>query len=209
MALNLSEKVDRIDFKVDSLESILGTFIVSTNTALLRLEREMREFNDEMREFKDETERDRKRMNKQWGELANKLGTVVEDIVAPNIPRIAKEYFDIEDIEFFAVRVLKRNSRNIERRKQFDVIAVSGTHFILNETKSTPRVSYIDTMLETLDEIEDWFPEYRDRTLIPIFSSLSIPEEIEKYLTRKKIFAMAMKDDTMEIVNFEKVNPEL
>ena len=45
-------------------------------------------------------------------------------------------------------------------------------------------------------------------TLVPIFSSLSIPEETVKYLTRKKIFAMAMKDDTMEIVNFEKVNPE-
>ena len=201
MALNLSEKVDRIDFKVDSLESILGTFIFSTNTALLRLEREMRE-------FKDESERDRKRMNKHWGELANKMGTVVEDIVAPNIPRIAKEYFGIEDIDFFAVRVLKRNSRNPERRKEFDVIAVSRTHFFLNETKSTPRVNYIDAMLETLEEIDDWFPEYRDRTLIPIFFSLSIPEEIEKYLTRKRIFAMTMKDDTMEIVNFEKVNPE-
>ena len=108
MALNLSEKVDRIDFKVDSLESILGTFIVSTNTALLRLEREMREFKNEMREFKDESERNRKRMDKHWGKLANKLGTIVEDIVAPNVPRIAKEFFGIEDIDLFAVRVRKK-----------------------------------------------------------------------------------------------------
>lgn len=28
---------------------------------------------------------DRKAMNKRWGELANKMGTVVEDIVAPCI----------------------------------------------------------------------------------------------------------------------------
>jgi len=32
-------------------------------------------------------------MNKRWGELANKMGTVVEDIVAPSIPRLAREIF--------------------------------------------------------------------------------------------------------------------
>ncbi len=224
---NLSELVDRIDFKVDSLESVLGTFIVSTNTALLRMERdtrelkremnefkremsefkdEMREFKDEMSEFKDESERDRKRMNKRWGELANKMGTIVEDIVAPNIPRIAKEYFGVEDIDFFAVRVRKRNSRTPSVRREFDAVAVSKTHFILNETKATPRINYIDMMIETLAEIDDWFPEYRGRILIPIFSSLSIPEEIAKYLTRNRIFGMEMDDDTMRIVNFEEMN---
>jgi hypothetical protein len=64
---------------------------------------EMRGFKDEMRGFKDETRADRKSMNKQWGELANKMGTVVEDIVAPNIPRIAREYFHCEIIEDFSV----------------------------------------------------------------------------------------------------------
>ncbi len=262
MAVNLSEKVDHLDLRMDSLESALGTFIISTNAALLRMERdtrnfkremqefkgemrefkdemrefkdemsefkdemrgfkdemrgfkdemrgfkdEMREFKDEMREFKDESERDRKRMNKQWGDLANKMGTLVEDIVAPNIPRVAKEYFGIDDIDFFAVRVLKRNVMNPSIRKEFDAIAVSRTHFIFNDTKSTPRVNYIDSMIETRAEIYDWFPEYRDRKLIPIFSSLAIPEEIAKYLSRNRIFGMAMKDDSMQIVNFEEAN---
>ena len=59
-------------------------------------------------------------------------------------------------------------------------------------------------MAETLEVIHECFPEYGDRTLSPIFSSLSIPDEIAKYLTRKRIYGMEMKDDTMEIVNFEK-----
>ena len=84
---------DIVEHRVDTLESILGQFIVDTKAAFLRLERsqtnlhqEMQDFKDEMRTFKDEAESDRKRMNKQWGELANKVGTAVEDIVAPNIP---------------------------------------------------------------------------------------------------------------------------
>ncbi|HEC97425.1 MAG TPA: hypothetical protein ENI58_04615, partial [Nitrospirae bacterium] len=92
-----------VEERVDTLESLLGQFIVHTDTALRRLEREMREFKDEMREFKDEmrefkdemgefkdrTEKMLSAQNKRWGEIANKMGTVVEDIVAPNIPRIA------------------------------------------------------------------------------------------------------------------------
>ncbi len=206
MVASIRKTVDRIDAQVDTLESALGTFIVSTNAALLRLEREMREFKEEMRGFKDESERDRKRMNKQWGDLANKMGTLVEDIVAPNIPRVAKEYFGVEDLDFFAVRVAKRNARIPDLKRAFDVIAVSKGHFFLNKTKATPRANYIDGFVETLGEIDDWFPEYRDKALVPIFSSLSISEELVKYLTRKKIYAMGMKDDTMHIANFEDVN---
>ncbi len=206
MVASLRKTVDRIDVQVDTLETVLGTFIVSTNAALLRLEREMRAFKEEMREFKDESERDRKRMNKQWGDLANKMGTLVEDIVAPNIPRLAKEYFGIEYIDFFAVRVRKRNTRNPELLREFDAIAVSKGHFFLNETKATPRANYIDSFVEILGEIGDWFPEYRDKALVPIFSSLSISGELVEYLTRNGIFAMGMKDDTMHIVNFENVN---
>ncbi len=205
MGLSIEEQVHMTAHQTDSLESVLEKFIVSTDNALTRLEREMREFKDEMREFKMESERDRKQMNKQWGDLANKMGTLVEDIVAPNIPRVAKEYFHIDKIDYFAIRVMKRNTRNPSIRKEFDVIAVSETHFFLNETKATPRVNYIDLMIETLEEIDAYFPEFQDRTLVPIFSSLSIPGDIAKYLSRKRIYAMGMKDDTMSIVNFDEV----
>lgn len=64
--------------RVDTLEEVLRQFIINTN----RFEEEMRAFKDEMRTFKDNVEKDIKRINKQRGELANKMGTIVEDIVA-------------------------------------------------------------------------------------------------------------------------------
>ena len=45
----------------------------------------MKEFKDEMADFKNEPETDRKNRNKQWGELANKMGTLVEDIISPAV----------------------------------------------------------------------------------------------------------------------------
>ena len=132
------------------LESLLRQFIVNTDVALRRLEASLEAFKEEMNE-------DRKKMYKMWGELANKMGTLVEDIVAPNIPRIAKEYFGAEELDFFGVRISKRNEKDRSKMRDFDVIAM-----------------------------------WND-------------DEIVKYLTKKKIYAMALRDDTMDLLNFEKI----
>mgnify|MGYP000163889520 CR=1 FL=1 len=205
-----------VEERVDTLESLLGQFIVHTDTALRRLEREMREFKDEMREFKDEmrefkdemgefkdrTEKMLSAQNKRWGEIANKMGTVVEDIVAPNIPRIAREHFGCKEIDFFAVRVEKRDKKRSITR-EFDVIAVCDKKVILNETKSTARQSYLDEFVEFVKagEFFSYFPEYKGMKLIPVFSSLYLSDSVVTYLSKNKIYAMAMKGDTMDILN--------
>jgi len=180
------------------LESLLGQFIVNTDVALRRLEASLEAFKEEMNEG-------RKKMYKMWGELANKMGTLVEDIVAPNIPRIAKEYFGAEELDFWGVRISKRNVKDRSKKREFDVIAMWNDKVIINETKSTLKVEYINEFMNVLREIEDYFPEYKEKEIIPIFSSLYLSDEIVKYLTKKRIYAMALRDDTMDLLNFEKI----
>ena len=47
--------------------------------------------NQILAEMRQQAEQDRRELSKKWGELANWLGTVVEDIVVPNLSRIARE----------------------------------------------------------------------------------------------------------------------
>jgi len=198
-------KMPELEEKVGRLESLLGQFIINNDVALRRLETSLEAFKDEMRAFKNEVNEDRKRMNKMWGELANKMGTLVEDIVAPNIAGVARRYFGAEELEDFMIRRRKRNTKDKNKVREFDVIAVWDDKVIINETKSTPRIDYINDFIDVLKEITDYFPEYRDKQIIPIFSSLYLPEDIVDYLTRNKIYAMGMNDDTMDLLNFEKV----
>lgn len=221
--------------KIGYLESVLGQYIVNSDMALSRLERnisnlssemkafkgemqdfkdEMQDFKDEMKDFKDEMQdfksfvmadieesrADRKAMNKRWGELANKMGTVVEDIVAPCIGGIAREYFQVEELDFFAVRLQIKNVSGTLRR-EFDVVAESETYLFIVETKSTPRTSYIQDFIDFIPDIKDWFPQARTKTVIPVFSSLYIPEDSVRFLTKNRIFALAMKDDNMDLLN--------
>ena len=75
----------------------------------------------------------------------------------------------------------------------------------MTDIKSNSRQEYIDKFLDVLKEIPDYFPESEGKRLIPIFASLYIPENILSYLTKNGIYAMAIKDDTMAILNFDKM----
>ncbi len=203
----------KVEERVDSLEKIMKDLahaqlesdrkIRELSVEMKVFKDEMKVFKDEMIDFKDEMRNEVKRINKQWGDLANKMGTVAEDIVAPNIPRIAKDYFNCEKLEDFSIRRRVINKKDDSKMREFDVIAKCKDIVIINETKSTIKTEYIDEYIKLLEQIFDYFPEYKGLKIIPIFSSFLIPYEVVNYLTKNKIYAMAMKDDTMDILNPE------
>ena len=166
---------------------------------------EMKDFKDEMLAFKEESRHERAEMNKRWGEITNKLGTFAEDMVAPNIKGIAKRYFGCEDFEDFMVRRKKRHSKDKSKRREFDCIAVCEDMVILNETKATPKIEYINDFIDVLKEFYDYFPEYKDKKLIPIFASMYLGDDLVSYLTKNGIYAMAIKEDTMDLLNYDDV----
>jgi hypothetical protein len=220
----LAERVDSIE----SYMKDLSYQALKTERELARLSTEMREFKDEMREFKDEmrafkdemiefkdemrgfknemldfkeeSKRARIEMNRKWGELANKMGTLAEDIVAPNLPRLARELFECEIPELFGVRM--RKSRGDERR-EYDVIVACEGHVLVNETRSTLKAGDVDEMIARLEEFRVFFPEYADRKLAGIMASLYVDESIIRYASSKGILVMAMGEEAMQVFNTE------
>ncbi len=164
---------------------------------------EMKDFKDEMKDFKDEMATDRKSLKKKWGELANRLGTLAEDITAPNIRTIAHTLFGCEQIDTFGVRIERRNVQDRAMIQEFDVILACQQYLFINETKSNPDIVYVDYFVKKLTRIFDFFPEHQGKTVVPIFSSLSLPERTVAYLTEKNILAMAMGGETMDLLNFD------
>ena len=171
-----------------------------------QLKQEHQAWQERVEQIEKRAEQDRKQWNKHWGDLSNKMGTIVEDIVAPNIPRIAKELFGCEELDDFMIRRWVRHKKDRSKRREFDVIAVCEEKVIINETKSTVRIDYINQFLDILPEITDYFPEYADKTIVPIFSSLNLNEDMINYLTKHQIYAMAMGDETMVLLNRTKIS---
>jgi len=180
------------------LERVVAQTRKEMSESKAELERVVEQTRKEMSESKAE-------LNKKWGDLANKLGTVVEDIVAPNIPTIAKKYFKVEQIQRLMVN-LYIESESLKKGKEFDLILVAKGLVILNETKTTVRQNYLEDFIQSLPEFFEFFPELKGRKLIPIFSSMSFTPPQLAYLTKHKIYAMSMSGDTMELLNFDEIS---
>jgi hypothetical protein len=172
---------------------------------------EMKDFKDEMRDFRNRTEADMKKFQRELreeaGRVDNKMGTLVEHMIAPGIPGIAKTYFGDDDLISFSIRV-RRKSMSGPRKREFDVIAFSEKNFYVTETKSDPKPELAKKFAESLPELPDYFPECRDKNIIPIFSSLFIPENVKTFLSRRGIYAMGLHEDAMDLLNFDEVKRE-
>jgi hypothetical protein len=241
-----------VEERVDTLEAILGQFIVHTDVSLRRLENEMRAFReeaekdrkslhdemqtfkdemrafkdemrefkdemrafkDEMREFKDEMgafkdemgkyrkEQDEewKKWRKQWSNLAKKMGTLVEDIIAPALRPTLSKYFNCE--------VSLEGQRMFRRKKgedyEVDAIAACDDKVFMIEARSTPRDSDVREIKEKSERFFEFFPEFKGKKLFIIFGSITFPENVLISASRMGVYAMGWREwEYMDILNF-------
>jgi hypothetical protein len=155
-----------------------------------------------MTAFKDETLKDRKEMNKQWSKLAQKMGTLVEDLIAPALRPVLKKYFQCE-VTMEGQRMFKRlNNRDYE----VDAIASCDDKVFMIEARTSPRQKDIDEILEKKGLFFEFFPEYKDKELIVIFGSITFPDDVVEYASKKRIYVMGWREwEYMDILNFDKV----
>ncbi len=172
-----------------------------------KVDERMEKRHQELIDFKDEMKNDRKQMNKQWGDLANRMGTVVEDIVRPNIPTICKEYFKCEPNIIMTRQFIRTPDKS--QSAEFDIIAVCDDFVLLNETKTTATLEYINTFSEFVKsgKFFNFFPIYSELKLVPVFSAINITDKLIDELTNKGIYAMVPKGNTMDLINFKQINP--
>ena len=159
---------------------------------------EMTDFKDEMIDFKDWQKEQTFQMNKQWGDLANKMGTMVEDLVFPSISKIVSEKYNLT-LEWIMVRVSKKLKDG--RIKEFDLIAISQEFVFLNSTKSTLDSVDVKDFVKEIGLFWEFFPEYRGKKLIGLLASLNVNKSVLTYAERKGFLVLGVGMEIMEIKN--------
>ena len=171
----------------------------------MRTEAELREFKDEMRDYKEENRQQRREMNIKWGEMARKLGTITEDLVAPSIPKIINEMFGL-DVVFLGIRMKKKLQDG--RIKEYDAIVVAGEYVFVDETKSTLDSEAVKDFIEDIQEFRDFFPEYEGKKIIGILASLYVDESVIKYAEKAGFLVFAVGEALMEVKNTKGFKPK-
>ena len=210
----VAQRVDVVEDRLDRVERMMQQAAERADRFEERMERDHEAWErrmarmDQQREAdREEWDRARRAMNKQWSELAAKMGTVVEDIVAPSVRRMARELFDCGEQQLFICRMERVRSDDRSRCREFDALYVGDRAVLLNETKATPWGSDVRRFVRLVrsGEFFLYFPEYKDLPLVPVFSSLSLPGNLVTQLTRHGVYALAMGDEAMQVLNLDAV----
>jgi hypothetical protein len=227
-----------IEARVTTLETMMAdlmTAVAQTTRAVERLSLEMSDFKEEMRDFKqemldfkqemrewrdktdaallayrEEGRRERRALNKQLGEIANKQGRMAEDLVAPSVCRILREVLGLsEDAICVAnVRVRRRHPHG-KTIREFDVIAECNEYILVNETESRLSPADVDHVIETIGEVREYFPDYRERRLIGSVATLYVDQSLVTYASKKGVLVLAVGDDLMDVMNPEGFKPNI
>ena len=184
--------------RIDRIERAVQDFVTSMKESHLRTESELIDFKDDMKQQNRE-------MNIKWGQIAKKLGTITEDLVAPSISRIVKEEFDLEVTDLMVRRKKKLPDG---KSKEYDAIAVAGECVFVDETKSTLDSEDIKDFIKDIQEFRDYFPEYEKNKIIGILASLYADENVIRYAEKSGFLVLAVGDKLMEVKNSKGFKPK-
>ncbi len=141
----------------------------------------------------------KKELDKKWGDLANKMGTLVEDVLAPNVRRLAREHFQFNGID---MRLRwNRQKPNKKDWEEFDLVAIGPDAVIAAEAKSSMNIETAEKVAEKMAGFSKYAPELSHLKLIPLVGCWSISPQVETRLTQLGIYAMQMGEETMELTN--------
>jgi len=172
-----------------------------TDAILLEMQRQADKDRQQAEKDRQQAEKDRKDFNKRLAELSDSMGTLVEDMVAPNARRIASEVFPDDPVVRLAQRVRQVHPADSGRMLEIDLLVAGQRNLMVVEAKRRLNSEKIREFAEKIGSIPEYMPEYAGYRLVPVVASVTIEPSVIVFLNRQKVYGVAMGDETMELVN--------
>lgn len=193
-----TERVDRLETAFASFmeksEELLAD-IRASNARIAEMQRQADKDREAADKDRERADRDRKDFNKRMAELSDSMGTLIEDMVAPNARRIASELFPDDPVVTLAQRIRRNHPTDPGRMIEIDLLAAGREHLMIVEAKRRLNAEKIREFVESLQAVPAFFPEYASHKIVPVIAS------VITFLNRQKVYGVAMGDETIELVN--------
>jgi len=128
------------------------------------------------------------------------IATYESKLSDPTLQQIVRAFFDCEHHEEYFECYLRQNPANISNPFQFGpmLICEKRVFFLLID-------AHLIAWEVVISDFRTAFPAYKDYELNPILISKSIRPDQVKYLTNQGIYAMALGEENMELLNFDEL----
>ena len=155
------------------------------------------------RKFK-ETDRMLKELAKKHGDLGNRLGEFVQDMVRPAVVRLFRERgVDVHEVH---------PGVSVERdgeAAEIDLLVVNDLEGIAVECKSKLALEDVDEHLERLGKLKRLLPKYGDVCMMGAVAATVMPDAVARYAYRKGLYVLAQSGEGVLIPNDGKFSPRV
>lgn len=140
--------------------------------------------------------------NKAVGNLTNRWGEFVENLVEPAVVRL----FQKRSIPI--TQTLQRmKTKNPPVAMEIDILAMNTDVAVAVEVKSNLSKSDVDDFLEKLAHFKEAFPRFADVILNGAVAGIEIDEGIDTYAYRRGLFVIQQSGEVVEIANNQNFTP--
>ena len=140
--------------------------------------------------------------NKAVGNLTNRWGQFVENLVEPAVVRLFQER------SIPVTQTLRRmKTKGSGVAMEIDILAMNTDVAVAVEVKSNLSSSDVDYFLEKLARFKQAFPRYSDVLLHGAVAGIEINEGIDTYASRRGLFVIQQSGDMVEIANDQDFRP--
>jgi hypothetical protein len=137
------------------------------------------------------------------GNLGNRLGDFVEQMVAPSVLRLFQER-GIEVHQIFPNAKARRDDEGIE----VDILAVNGEELVATECKSRMSTEDVDCHIERLQKIKRMFPQWANHHIYGALAAMVWDEDVADYAESQGLFLIGQSGETVKICNAKDFQPK-
>ena len=185
--------------ELELLKDITSDLVVSLMEERLHL----RELRKQVDRLEKQIEKDHEWARRKWGEMANRLGTLTEDIFAPGIPYLVQKLgYRIRE------RMLDVEYKKDGRSRQYDAMVVAEDEngnevLFVAEVKSQATSEDFDQLKSLLEDLLQFKPEYANKRIIPVLAAFRIPEDLVSLASKRSVLLVRMGGEYLEPLNPE------
>lgn len=141
-------------------------------------------------------------VSRQLGDLSNKWGDFVENIVAPGIKRVFAE----RGVKLTHIHQQSEAVRDGEQM-EIDILGVNTDYALVVSVKSTLEQEDVDDLITDLADFKRFFPEYAGKKVLGAVAGIVMPKNITRYAYKRGIFVLGQSGDALAILNGKKFKP--
>ncbi len=194
-------RMQETDRRLQETDRLIRELRESNRESSREFDRRMQETERLIRELREsgrETDRRMRELQRQIGNLGNRLGDFVQDMVMPAVVKL----FQAQGIPVHRVypNAQARDDRGVVLM-EIDLLVIDGDHAVAVECKSRLSSSDVDEHLERLSRFKACFSEHADKVLLGAVAAMGAPEEAVCYAERCGLYVLVQADDDVVVKN--------